>query len=267
MDFSMRNKLSAMTFISILAIALIYFAWLNFYKDAHLELDNNTLLSGVSNIHLQKPIDVIIDKKTNSPALDDWKPTTTPIELAEQIDWFRSRGDFAFAGDDEYGSYDMNTLIQLSDAGDVHAMHALAKLYMSEEHGRQYGIKYAEPLYWKAAIYGSSNALTELAIIEDSKRFGILDGDKRSYSIESLVYYKISEMRGDRFGYLSAGKPNLKNLGITVTEKENKYIEEKARDIYEKMVREREALGLRPFDNSVPDSVKKLFDRLETGAK
>lgn len=195
---------------------------------------------------------------------ESWKFTGSPAEWEERVEWFRSRGNYAMGGEDDYGSYDMESLTKLVDSGDVRAMHVLAKLYMSEQYEKEYGFKFAEPLYWSAAVHGSTDALAELAIIQDSKRFGQPDDQKRGFVIESLALYKAAELRGDRYGFLSIGKSQMKMNNIELSEDEIKYIDQKAHELYRKLSAERASIGLGEFDNSVPETVKKLFDELDS---
>ncbi len=272
----MENFMRSKTYILLAAclIALsIYFILMSFINGTKQAATQSVIVADVevssqSNQNVSANEKVVVTPIAIQPPLQsEWKRTVDPVEFAEQVDWFLSRGNYAVSGESEYETYDMPTLVRLSDSGDVRAMHALAKLYLSDEYSKQYGLKYAEAMYLKAAVYGSSYALTELAIIEDSKRFGTIEDDTRKQLVESFVYYKTAEIRGDRYGYLAGGDLSLKELTPQLTKEEKIYIEEKAKALYEKMRRERESLGLGEFYNSVPDAVKKLFDKLESEAK
>lgn len=272
MENFMRSKTYILLAAGLIALS-IYFILKRFDDGTKQAVTQSVMVDGIG-VSNQSNQDVGTTKKaaTAKNAIQpstqsEWKRTVDPVEFAEQVDWFLSRGNYAVSGESEYETYDMPTLMSLSDAGDVRAMQALAKLYLSDEYSKQYGLKYAEAMYWKAAVYGSSDALTELAIIEDSKRFGTIEDDTRKQIVESFVYYKTAEMRGDRFGYLTVGKSSMKKLNPSLTVDEKRYVEEKANVLYEKLRHERELLGLGEFDNSVPDAVKKLFDKLEAEAK
>lgn len=272
MENFMRSKIYILLAACLVALS-IYFIFMSFDNGTKLSATQSVMVDGIrlanqSHQNVGTTEKVVVTPIAIQPSLQsEWKRTVDPVEHAEQIDWFIKRGNYAVSGESEYESYDMPTLVSLSDAGDVRAMHALAKMYLSDEYSKQYGLKYAEAMYLKAAVYGSSYALTELAIIEDSKRFGTIEDDTRKQLIESFVYYKTAEIRGDRYGYLAGGDFSLKKLTPPLTKEENIYIEEKANALYEKMRIERESLGLGEFDNSVPDAVKKLFDKLESEAK
>ncbi|ACE83201.1 hypothetical protein [Cellvibrio japonicus] len=194
--------------------------------------------------------------------LIEWKLVMTPQEEAEQREWLKTSGNHY--GITEYDSYDVETLKKLAEADDVQAMHKLARWYMQLDNFLDYGFKAAEPLLWKAAIYGSTGAIAELASIQDSKRFGVSDdAEKRDLLLESFALYKAAELRGDRWGSLTMKKPTMKINNYSFSQQEEAEINRRAQKIYNELQTQRHEIGLGDFDNSVSPAVKKLFDIVE----
>lgn len=128
----------------------------------------------------------------------------SPAEVAEYQEWLRGRGNFAGVRGSEYDSYDFATLHQLADSGDLHAMHKLAHLYISDAYHKQYGFKAAEDMLMRAALYGSSYALAVIADFKHSQRFSAASElDKRHLTIVSMAYFRAAELRGDYWGSIT----------------------------------------------------------------
>ncbi len=188
----------------------------------------------------------------------------SPAEVAEYQEWLRSRGNFAGVRGSEYDSYDFATLHQLADSGDLHAMHKLAHLYISDAYHKQYGFKAAEDMLMRAALYGSSYALAVIADFKHSQRFSAASElDKRHLTIVSMAYFRAAELRGDYWGSITMRDPLLKINPIVLEPEEKESIESFAQAIYTQLEAQRESMGLGEFDNSVPASVTKLFESLQ----
>lgn len=188
----------------------------------------------------------------------------SPAEVAEYQEWLRSRGNFTGVRGSEYDSYDFATLHQLADSGDLHAMYKLAHLYISDAYHQQYGFKAAEDMLMRAALYGSSYALAEIADFKHSQRFSAASElDKRHLTIVSLAYFRAAELRGDYWGSITMRDPLLKINPIILEPEEKESIESSAQAIYTQLEAQRESMGLGEFDNSVPASVTKLFESLQ----
>jgi len=256
----------------LVVLCLIGVMWLSISKvifkpvvvTPSIESSNTGLNSSIS--LEQKTAILESSKQIILKQFDNWKSTWTPAEADEQTNWLRNHGDFSASGGNDYDNYDMSTLQKLAESNDIQAMHALATLYLSEKYGLEYGFKYAEPLYWKAAILGSTTALTELASIHDSKyRYGkYTPEEKRTAILEALAIHKVAALRGDRFGLITIGRIMLDNNGMRdISIAEEKFVDARTHEIYLDLQTKRSDLGLGPFDNSVPDSVKRYFEKLE----
>lgn len=185
----------------------------------------------------------------------------SPLEITEQQLWLESRGNFLGVGTSEYDNYDFSTLQQLVGSGDLHAMHKLAQLYISGPYLGEYGYRAAEDMLMRAAIYGSSSALAEIADFKYTQRLvAESELDKRHLVIVSLSYYRAAELRGDYWGSLNVRDPLLTKEPIMLQLEEKESIESLAQAIYTQLEAQREKMGLGAFDNSVPESVLGLFE-------
>jgi len=189
-----------------------------------------------------------------------------PVQAAEVADWFASRGSYDFSDKNlTYKSYDKLTLEQLAAEGNMRAMHALADFYLDPENIEYGGFDPAIEQFWNAAIYGSTGALANLAHIHKIKVYetiNSIDG-KKSAAIEFLALYKTASLRGDRWSELSDVPTFLKMANIHLPPDDQDKIEARAKEIYNDLESKRNAKGLGNFDNSMPDSVKNLFDKIE----
>lgn len=189
-----------------------------------------------------------------------------PVEAAEVADWFASRGNYDFSDKNlTYKSYDKLTLEKLAAEGNIRAMHALADFYLDPENIEYGGFDPAIEQYWNAAVYGSTDALGNLAHIHKIKVYeatNSIDG-KKDAAIEFLALYKTASLRGDRWAELNDVPTFLKMANIHLLPDDQDKIEGRAKEIYNDLESKRNAKGLGSFDNSIPDSVKNLFDKIE----
>lgn len=188
----------------------------------------------------------------------------TPAQASEVKDWYVRRGNYAFSdGNREYVSYNQATLEKLSANGDIRAMHALANMYQDDVHLHQYGADAANILYRNAAVYGSTQALADLAVDHQVRFFSHETNEqaKKAAGLEVLALYNVAELRGDKWANLNEGL--LFKRGLTISVEEQQYINMRSQQIYDELRQRRNELGLGEFDNSVPDTVKHFFEQLE----
>lgn len=189
-----------------------------------------------------------------------------PVQAAEVGDWFASRGSYNFSDKNlTYKSYDKLTLEQLAAEGNMRAMHALADFYLDPKNIEYGGFDPAIEQFWNAAIYGSTGALENLALIHKIKIYEAtnLVDDKKTAAIEVLALYKAASLRGDRWSELSDVPTFLQLENIHLLPDDQNKIELRAQEIYSDIESKRNAKGLGGFDNSIPDSVKNLFEKIE----
>ena len=195
----------------------------------------------------------------------------TLAEAAEIKQWYRDRGKFFASQDVEYKNYDELTLKKLADSGDIRALHALADLYIDDEHfGLEgYGLEATNDLFWKAAVYGSTEALNRLALNMQVVKYSN-DGpelENRKHALEILSLYNVAALRGDELPNI-ANASDFKFLNhINLSDDENNFIERRSWDIYNHLLQRRVELGLGNFDNSQPESVKKYFINMRETAR
>jgi hypothetical protein len=190
----------------------------------------------------------------------------TPAEAAEVKQWFMERGNFYASEDTEYKNYDESTLRTLANGGDIRALHELADRYIygkiSGPEG--HGVKATNELFWKAAVYGSTEALSGLALNKETLDYSDTgpERENRQHALEILSLYNTAALRGDEWPNLVNAK-DFKFLNhINLSDDEKKYIEQRSQEIYNDLLQKRIELGLGDFDNSQPESVKKYFARL-----
>jgi hypothetical protein len=190
----------------------------------------------------------------------------TPAEAAEIKQWYRDRGRFFANHDVEYKNYDELTLRKLADTGDIRALHALADLYIDDEHfGLEgYGLEATNDLFWKAAAYGSTEALYQLALNMETLKYSSTgpELENRKYVLEILSLYNTAALRGDEMPNLVSAKAFKFLNHINLSSEEKRFIEQRSQEIYNQLLQKRIELGLGNFDNSQPESVKKYFARL-----
>lgn len=192
----------------------------------------------------------------------------TAQEEAEVKKWCSARGAkcaLEWQDDKIYESYDITTLESLSNSGDVRAMTHLAERYAKDfiDKGEpDKGFELRNHLYFKAASYGSTDALLKLGLAAYTGTLrSPLQG--RELALEALAYYEVAAVRGDRFGKLLLGSLPVKENELVLTDADSAYIETRAEEIYQDLQRKRRELGLGEFDNDVPEPVKRYFDRLQ----
>lgn len=188
--------------------------------------------------------------------------TITAITKAAIMDtilqWQESRGLYTNESLTDYLSYDWDTLNKLSSDGDIKAMMALANLSLTEPYFYQRGIEYYDEIIKKAAIYGSSEALSMTAIRSHTQ---FSDTGDRKHLIESLAWNNTAVMRGDNHP-LGAALQELVDKNITLSGSEVADIRSRSQEIYNDLLQQREALGLGPFDNSASPLIREYQEYL-----
>jgi hypothetical protein len=185
----------------------------------------------------------------------------TPSETEILRKWDESRGRFDGESLKEYADYNMDTLKVLADGGDLKAMIALSKLYISDEYAGEYGSSYSMPLLKKAAAYGSSYAMELYATNYDSMHY--VDGSyTHDVMLEVLAWNNAAALRGDMYPN-STARLELQRKKVQLNEIDIQKIRTRSQEIYNEVLAERKALGLGDFDNSVPPEVKKFFSYFE----
>ena len=192
----------------------------------------------------------------------------TAQEEAEVKKWCSAREAICSLEQDNekiYEGYSIETLESLADEGDIRAMHHLAdryaRLYIDKGEGDA-GLKLKNTTLERAAVHGSTKALMQLGIAANS---GSLQSKKegRELLLEPLAYFEVAATRGDRLAKSKLSKHVITEGEIEITNEDIGYIETRAEEIYQDLQRKRHELGLGDFDNDIPESVKRYFDRIQ----
>lgn len=208
----------------------------------------------------QKTIDLPAEKIAPfSPEIKTLAGTSSEAEVVRK--WEESRGRFDEETLKDYAGYDLETLRSLVKSGDVKAMIALARLYVSEQYSAEYGVKYSMPLLKTAAIHGSSYALELYAIQYEAEHF-VNGTHDRAVLLESLSWSNAAALRGDIYPNNSATL-ELRRRNIQLNTEEIQSVWRRSEEIYKQLLAERRAMGLGDFDDSVPVEVQKYFAYLE----
>jgi hypothetical protein len=200
----------------------------------------------------------------NLPPINE--PRFSKADLESVKKWEESRGYFSATDYQIYESYGPETIRSLASNGDIKAIYALAKLQALDGADKNQIIS----TYLEAATLGSTQALILASGIARTKRhfvqFDGPDGDTlfKKEMLESLSLSHVALMRGDK---AALGKINETKVNLNLTQDDEIYIEKRSREIYNELEAKRLALGLGPFDNSIPEVVDAYLDAESKGFK
>ncbi|HTF97092.1 MAG TPA: hypothetical protein VL995_13235 [Cellvibrio sp.] len=202
-----------------------------------------------------------LDKKSSgsSNSVDRWSPMGDAATAEKIKSWFAARGNYSFYGPDaysEYKNYDNETLTKLSDDGDLRAMHVLSE--------RAGNLLERKSILIRAAVYGSTEALSRLSTIQDLDKRDTVKTveDKKMALFEILAYQEAAEIRGDWWPKIQMRDYYTKQYQIELNSQDNALIAGMAKEIYEELSQQRKRLGLDDFDNTVPDEVMKFYEEM-----
>ncbi|ACE84269.1 hypothetical protein CJA_3097 [Cellvibrio japonicus Ueda107] len=167
----------------------------------------------------------------------------------------------------DYAMYDEATLERMADSGDVSAMKALWVKYLKSDDVND--VEKMRQLVTKAIVYGDRDMfqhMPELSSLSD--RFTNPEASpeqKHNAMIDLLAYHEFMGMRGNLSEKYSGQEVffivhSTPEAPIKLTAADKAAILARAREIYANYEGERMKLGLGPFDNSVPDGLKKLYE-------
>ena len=186
------------------------------------------------------------------------EPWNSPAGYEHVDKWRESRGYFSDTDFQMYENYGIETVEQLARDGDIKALRTLVRMYLTKGDPELIMTTLRE-----TAMRGSSEALILIGMIEepsrDSYEFKGPDGDVlyKKMMLESLAIFKAASIRGDKEVDMRITEARSQ---LTLTLDDERYIEQRGTEIYNDMQEKRNALGLGPFDNSVPQQVKDYFD-------
>lgn len=235
---------------------------------------NNEILTEIKSSEYTSPVDA---KKITEKLIFGSRPpelqkqggmgVITTEEKEALREWRREHGygRGMEPNDTEYDSYSIETLEKLVQSNDIRAMNQLAnKLYGMHNKGYES----AKAMHELAAVHGSTKALnaiahkTMISKVMRAEKEGLSIEQKRELWVDVLSWYLLARMRGDN-EYVSSLLPaHLETYNANLLPEDWQSARDKAGAMYESLQQKRLALGLEPFDNSVPDAVKKWNDFL-----
>lgn len=211
------------------------------------------------------PVRVIAN---NSPSVEEEKTDFNEQDKRDIEKWHTSGiTDTAFK-DSDYALYDEATLLDMANSGNTMAMKALWFRYLAEDLPEY--VQKRNELATKAIIYGDREMfmhMPELVSAQDRvSAQNITPEERHSAQIETLAHSEFMGLRGSldaKYNQQTVffrvySKPDSP---IRLTETDKVAIRLRAKEIYDNYEQKRFELGLGSFDNSVPDGMKKLFER------
>jgi hypothetical protein len=187
----------------------------------------------------------------------------TPAEAAILTKWEESRGKFSEESLADYASYDLETLVKLTNLGDIKAMTALVHFYLSPKYTGGHALDEVARVCKLAAAYGSTELLKVRAMLYAVQKYQpdsqILNHEDL---IEVLAWKNTAALRGDLYPNYDA-RSDIKNSGIQLTQDDKGKISARSQEIYNELLAQRKSLGLGDFDNTRPPEVDKFFGFLE----
>lgn len=203
-----------------------------------------------------------ISENLNQPSVDK-TPSEKPIDVQEVIDqviaYEEKLGYFSDEDIDLYKTYEMASLFQLSEEGDMLASQVLGEIFSWQ---REYDN--ANRFFWKAATQGSIHALENMRAIKHLE-FQLAQHENNAENMEltKIHIYAWSDVIQRR------GKDTLKSdltifesQGLTFSEEDIKNGMSLADDYYQKMNQERNYLGLGDFSVETPPDFESIKTEL-----
>ncbi len=275
----LRNK----PLVGLIFVVVAIIIWSIFQNKTHTTTDahsntTSTLATDVANTDVNNsdrtvtPVTSTVEKNNSlNTQVADNEPRTvmgTRAEAAQVKQWMVDRGYlYADKRNNDYKSYDDDTLRKLAKEGDVKAMLTLGDLYTTDpKRAVEYGIDAAVPLYMEAATRGSTYAFEALARTLKADLYLIPQSEeaKKAGALELLAICNTASLRGDQ-------RPNdvtcgafKSNNNIQLSAEDQQIINQRSQKMYDELQAKRTALGLGDFDNSVPETVKNYFNQTKS---
>lgn len=180
-------------------------------------------------------------------------------ESSQLLQWNRQRGHFTDNDLAEYKSYDISELAKLANDGDLKALELIARDSLAK--GDMSG---AFDSFIKAAVYGSTHALSALSLLVESQYLTANNPqEKLDYAIETLALLEAAKIRGDVFTTPQTIESFKSRNHFHPSPDQSQLINQKAGEIYEHLNESRKTLGLPEFDNSTDKKINKIISKLK----
>ncbi len=179
-------------------------------------------------------------------------------ERAAMHDWMNTWG-YNKGRENEYQHYSEETLRQLAEGGDIHAMVE----YGYEMMRRPGGMPLGEEWFINAMVHGSLDAFLHMSIfVRRHMEHAETPEQMRGHALESLAWYEAAALRGNKELGLTGSTNFIRSNDIRLSPQDVQWLQARAQEIYRDLVARRAAAGLDEFDNSVPPVVDAYFERL-----
>lgn len=184
----------------------------------------------------------------------------TFAEFREVEEWNKSRGYIDRKDREVYESYSDDALFSMANEGDIYALDEMASRAV-DAGGRH---EQAFQLYYRAATFGSTAALTNMTIFTEPDPSNKDELVRRAAALETLAILSVGALRGDPrvgIGGVESYKRRYERFygELNLTDEERQKIAARAKEYYDVMLAERHKLGLGDFDNSIPRSVQEDY--------
>lgn len=208
-------------------------------------------LSGITHV----PDAVKVTVKSNKVVEDEITTQVWHKSYPEILEWnklnFGKFDEFILSNSD-YKGYDIELLESLSEQGDFVAMHVLGWKYYG-----QLDFKNAKRIYMLAAINGSTSALESLAKLENGEnKTKNIKQFLRENAISRLAYYQVALLRGDS-SFLTNASVDIKEFKLS--DVELVMMQNRGKNIYNKLELQREKRGLGGFNTNMPLNVSRYY--------
>lgn len=250
-----NTKLRGAIFVFFLTLVLAAALSWTKYKINFLTVENESSAvntSAATARHEAKPLGQTSGAASSERATESNGVSLSFLESSVR-DWERARGHFTTSDTAVYETYSNEVLIDLGNKNDLKALEVL-RHRMLENNNAKESVRYSQ----MAVALGSTAALDTL-----SRMVFILnpsDGDPKKFralTLEAIAVTKLIAMRGD----VELAKSSKKLLStsydadLSLTDEEEKYVEERAKEAYAKYQAIRNAKGLGAFDNSTSSTI------------
>lgn len=204
--------------------------------------------------------------ENNSSSIEE-KGNYSEQDIRDIEQWHRSGIADSTFKESDYALYDEATLLDMANSGSTMAMKALWFRYLKEDQPEY--VQKRNELATKAIIYGDREMFMHMPELVDAQSRvsdqSITPEERHLARIETLAYSEFMGLRGALDAKYNQQTAFFRvyatpDSPIHLTEADKNTIRERAQEIYNSYEKKRIELGIGPFDNSVPEGIKKLFE-------
>lgn len=175
-----------------------------------------------------------------------------PVVNEKARDYLQRLSNSGYFGSEElqlYAAYEISDLEELSHSGDLLASYALY-----DRHLKNGDLELALDAAYAGVVHGSTRNIGLIASSYVSRAITLRDSDSMESTADrelltAIAWYEVARMRGDK-DLSRLGRDVAAREGINLDSNALKAIRIAAQELYDDLEKEREALGLNPFDNT-----------------